>query len=82
MLFTLHQGVNCVNKELPISAFDPGAQTFWHAWKAKAEEREKKKKDGTKEKITVHFTENRGHAAYFTRRLFNRSKTKTWKACV
>ena len=21
--------------------FDPGAQTFWHAWKAKAEEREK-----------------------------------------
>lgn len=47
---------NCVDKELQISAFDPGAQTFWHTWKAKAEEREKKKKDGTKEKITVHLT--------------------------
>lgn len=47
---------NCVDKELQISAFDPGAQTFWNTLKAKAEEREKKKKDGTKEKITVHLT--------------------------
>ena len=47
---------NCVDKELLTSTFDPGAQTFWHAWKAKAEEREKKKKDGSKDKFTVHLT--------------------------
>lgn len=46
----------CVEKELLTSNFDPGAQTSWHVWKTKAEEREKKRKDGTKDKFTVHLT--------------------------
>lgn len=46
----------CEAKELEISTFDPGTQTFWYEWKGKAEERLKKKKDGSEEKFTVHLT--------------------------
>ncbi|XP_035280490.1 uncharacterized protein LOC118231110 [Anguilla anguilla] len=46
----------CVAKELETSTFDPGAQTSWYEWKGKAEEREKNKKDGTKEKFIAHLT--------------------------
>ncbi|KAL2087166.1 hypothetical protein ACEWY4_018225 [Coilia grayii] len=46
----------CAVKELATSTFDPGAQTSWYVWKAKAEEREKKRKDGSQEKFTVHLT--------------------------
>lgn len=46
----------CEAKELETATFDPGAQTYSYEWKAKAEEREKNKKDGTKEKFTARLT--------------------------
>ena len=46
----------CEAKDLQTSAFDHGEQTWWFEWKGKAEERERKNKDGTKEKFTVHLT--------------------------
>lgn len=47
---------HCQAKELETGTFDPGEQTHWMEWKTKAEEREKKKKDGTREKFTAHLT--------------------------
>lgn len=46
----------CEEKTLDVSTFDPGTLTSWYEWKGKAEERTKKKKDGTEEKFTVHLT--------------------------
>ena len=47
---------NCKNKALQILPFEEGGQTWWHHWQHKAEEREKKAKDGGTEKFTVHLT--------------------------
>ena len=47
---------DCKDKELLTSDFDAGEQTWWFEWRSKVEEREKTKKDGTKEKFKVHLT--------------------------
>lgn len=46
----------CKGKDLETSPFERGDQTWWFEWRSKAEEREKKTKDGTMNKFTVHLT--------------------------
>lgn len=46
----------CRKKALQIQSFEEGSQTWWHQWQHKAEEREKKSKDGGTETFTVHLT--------------------------
>lgn len=48
--------LDCKDHELQTSAFDAGEQTWWFEWRNSVEDREKKKKDGSKEMIKVHHT--------------------------
>lgn len=48
--------LDCRDKKLETSAFDDGEQTWWFQWRSIVEDREKKKKDGSKEMIKVHST--------------------------
>lgn len=48
--------LDCRDKKLETSAFDDGEQTWWFQWRSIVEDREKKKKDGSKQMIKVHYT--------------------------